>query len=109
MIESPEVVTLSLPVEMDTDYERYFTLGKVAKYVGSTEDICRNLLLKEKLIVQSNGFWRLTHAGEQFGKMFQTQPEWPHKTYTRAHIRYNPAAVALLKTLLKDRQAALLA
>jgi hypothetical protein len=91
----------------DPDYDRYFSARKIAKFTGQTEDVVRNILEKEGLTSWAHGITSLTLLGRQFGKVFITFPEWPHRTYEQKNIRWSPAAVERVKAHIAAGQTQL--
>jgi hypothetical protein len=89
----------------DPDYEKYFSARKIAKFTGVTEDQVRNILEKEGLISWAHGITSLTMLGRQFGKVFITFPEWPHRTYEQKNIRWSNAAVERVKAHMMGQTA----
>ena len=93
----------------DPDYDRYFSVRKIAKFTEQSEDRVRNILEKEGLTSWAHGITSLTVLGRQFGKVFITYPEWPHRTYEQKNIRWSPAAVERIRVHLSAGQTHLAA
>lgn len=97
----------ALPPEADPDFDRYFSLRKIAEIVKESEDRVRNILEKEGLLSYSNTIWHLTRVGEQFGKVFTTYPLWPHRMTEKKNIRWSPAAIERVRIHLSAGQTQL--
>jgi len=93
--------------EEDPDFDRYFSLRKIAEIVKESEDRVRNILEKEGLLSYSNTIWHLTRTGEQFGKVFTTYPLWPHRMTEKKNIRWSPAAIERIRIHLSAGQTQL--
>lgn len=93
--------------EADPEFEKYFSLRKVAEYTGLQEDRVRNILEKSGLLHWEHGIWHLTQVGKQFGKVFTTYPLAPHRMTEKKMIRWSPAAIERVKTYVSAGQAQL--
>jgi hypothetical protein len=102
----PEAVLVEL-TGADPDFDKYFSLTKVAEFCKCTTDQARNILEKEKVLDNSNGLWHLTRYGESFGKVFTINPLHPHRLTEKKMIRYNPDAVELVKKHMAAGQSEL--
>jgi len=91
----------------DPDFERYFSMQKVAEMCQCSRNEAVNILEKEGVIAYANGIWHLTRLGEQFGKAFPTYPLFPQRLTRKMMIRYSPAAVNLVRGRLNTTQTAL--
>jgi len=105
--QDPPVPAVLTSPDLDPDYDRYFTAGKIAKFTGKTEDEVKNILEKEGLLSWAHSIYSLTFLGRQFGKVFITYPEWPHRTYERKNIRWSAAAVERVKAHIAAEQTQL--
>ena len=85
------------PTGADPDFDKYFSLTKVADFCKCTTDQARNILEDEKILDNSNGIWHLTKYGEDFGKVFTINPLHPHRMTEKKMIRYNSEAVELVR------------
>jgi hypothetical protein len=79
------------------EFDRHFSLRKLAHHFGKTEDKIRNTLESTNIICFKNGIWHLTSHGESFGKPFKVVIGYPYQNKEVTWIRYNPACVDLLK------------
>jgi hypothetical protein len=80
------------------EFDKHFSIRRLASHFGKTEDIIRNTLDKLTIINRSpSGTWHLTKHGEQFGKTFKVIIGYPYQNKEVVWIRYNPACVDLLK------------
>lgn len=93
--------------EADPDFEKYFSLRKVAQYTNLTEDRARNILEKTGLLHWANGIWHLTPIGQQFGKVFTTYPLAPHRMTPNKMIRWSPEAIERVKAYVSAGQSQL--
>jgi prophage antirepressor-like protein len=91
----------------DPDFDKYFSLTKVAEYCDCTTDQARNILEKEGVLEYSNKLWHLTRYGEGFGKTFTTMPWYPHRLTEKKMIRYSPVGVDLVRKHMAASQSEL--
>lgn len=105
--ETTEPVPAAGFPDADPDFERYFSMQKVAEMCHCTRNEAVNILDKEGVIAYANGIWHLTRLGERFGKAFVTYPLAPHRMNPKTVIRYSPAAVNMVRGRLSSTQAAL--
>jgi prophage antirepressor-like protein len=99
-IKAQSTVQLQLPEAMQADkieYDRLFSITKVASALKLPIDKVRNVLDSLNIIYFENGIWKLTAHGEQYGKMFMVTPGWPYRTNQKCYIKYNPLLIDLLK------------
>jgi len=96
----PNSSELELP-QADPDFERYYSLEKLADYCQCSRDTARNILEDEKIIERVNGIWRLTKKGldpeHPYGKMFPHMPWYPHLLSVKWAIRYHPNATHFIR------------
>lgn len=85
--------------QADPDFEKYHSLGDVARFAQCTSENAAHKILEQEGVIECvNRVWRLTRYGERFGKMFPVYPLWPHRPdYMRWLIRYSPEAVQLVR------------
>ena len=108
LLPAPEPEALPVePTGADPDFDKYFSLTKVAEFCKCTTDQARNILEKERVLDNSNGIWHLTRYGEGFGKVFIINPQYPHRLTERKTIRYNPEAVELVRKHMAAGQSEL--
>ena len=88
----------------DPDYEKYFSLRKLAQFCQCEEKDARKILIDEGVIAYQNTHLVLTKYGERFGRLFTVTPEAPHRTYEEIRIRYSPEAVQLVRGKLASTQ-----
>ena len=88
----------------DPDYEKYFSLRKLAQFCQCEEKDARKILIDEGVIAYQNTHPVLTKYGERFGRLFTVTPEAPHRTYEEIRIRYSPDAVQLVRGKLASIQ-----
>jgi len=81
----------------DPDYDRYFSLRKLAEFCQCEQKDARKILVDEGVVAYQNNHLILTKYGERFARLFTVMPEAPHRTYTEIRIRYNPDAVQLVR------------
>lgn len=93
--------------EADPDFEKFFSLRKVAEYTGLQEDRARNILEKTGLLHWEHGIWHLTQVGKQFGKVFTTYPLAPHRMTEKKMIRWSPEAIERVKAYVSAGQSQL--
>lgn len=86
----------SLP-RADPDYDKYFSLRKVAQFCQCQENQARKILVDEGVIAYQNDHCILTRYGERYGKVFKHYPEFPHRMTEKIMIRYAPEAVQLVR------------
>ena len=94
--------TVLVDPEQKADYERHFSLTKVAEIVKQPVDKVRNVLEKIGLIYHENGIWHLTKRGQEFGKNFMVYPGYPYSTHQRSYIKYNPDAIKVMRAYFGD-------
>lgn len=94
----PEPVIEVLPEDI-ADYERHFSLKKVAESQGiqKPENEIRNLMERLGIIYRENNMWHLTREGEKYGKVFFITPGAPYSTARKPWIKYNPTLIKLLR------------
>ncbi len=88
----------------DPDFEKYYSMEKLAAFCQCSRDEAHNILEKESVIECVNKVWRLTRYGARFGKMFPHYPLFPHRMTERWMIRYNPEAIQLVRGKLFGTQ-----
>ena len=88
----------------DPDYEKYFSLRKLAQFCQCEEKDARKILVDEGVVTYQNTHLVLTKYGERFGRLFTVTPEAPHRTYEEIRIRYSPEAVQLVRGKLASTQ-----
>ena len=93
--------------EEDPDFDRYFSLRKIAEITHESEDRVRNILEKEGLLSYHHGVWHLTTLGQKFGKVFTHYPLFPHRLTKKNMIRWSPAAIERVKVHLSAGQTSL--
>ena len=81
----------------DPDYDRYFSLRKLAEFCQCEQKDARKILVDEGVVAYQNNHLILTKYGERFARLFTVMPEAPHRTYTEIRIRYSPDAVQLVR------------
>jgi prophage antirepressor-like protein len=95
-----QTTQLQLPAASHEDivnYDKHFSITKVAAALKLPIDKVRNVLESLNIIYFENGIWKLTAHGEQYGKMFMVTPGYPYRTTQKAYIKYNPLLIDLLK------------
>ena len=96
-----EPLALPAPVSelpaADPDYDRYFSLRKLAEFCQCEQKDARKILVDEGVVAYQNNHLILTKYGERFARLFTVMPEAPHRTYTEIRIRYSPEAVQLVR------------
>ena len=88
----------------DPDYEKYFSLRKLAQFCQCEEKDARKILIDEGVIAYQNTHLVLTKYDERFGRLFTVTPEAPHRMYEEIRIRYSPEAVQLVRGKLASIQ-----
>jgi len=99
-IKAQSTVQLQLPAASHEDivnYDKHFSITKVASALKLPIDKVRNVLESLNIIYFENGIWKLTSHGEQYGKMFMVTPGYPYRTTQKCYIKYNPLLIDLLK------------
>jgi hypothetical protein len=95
-----QTTQLQLPAASHEDivnYDKHFSITKVAAALKLPIDKVRNVLESLNIIYFENGIWKLTAHGEQYGKMFMVTPGYPYRTTQKCYIKYNPLLIDLLK------------
>ena len=95
-----DVPALPAPVsgpQADPDYDRYFSLRKLAQFCQCDEKDARKILVDEGVVAYQNTHLILTRYGERFARVFTVTPEAPHRMYGEPRIRYNPDAIQLVR------------
>lgn len=93
----PLQITEGIPNDK-ADYERHFSLRKVAEdFVHKPENEVRMKLEDLRIIYRENNMWKLTAEGEKYGKVFFVTPGAPYNMTRRPFIKYNDKLVQLLR------------
>ena len=95
--EAPVSLALTPGLQADPDYDKFFSLRKLAQICQCEEKDARKILVDEGVIAYQNTHLILTHYGDRFGKIFKVTPEAPHRIYEESRIRYSPDAVQLVR------------
>jgi hypothetical protein len=109
----PQETVAALPAPLDgieaadPDFDRTFSLQKVAEICHCTRGEAANILEAAGVIKIAHGITHLTRSGETFGKRFTTYPQAPHRLNPQIVIRYYPSAVNIVRNRLGSGQVAL--
>jgi hypothetical protein len=97
-------------LEADPDFDRYFSLEKVAAMCAITKVQAQNILEKQDLIAIRIGVIHLTRLAEslEIGRVFTHYPLAPHRMNPKKIIRYSPKAIERVKAALQAQQAPLI-
>lgn len=98
-IKAQTTQQLQLPAAQEDiiNYDKHFSITKVASALKLPIDKVRNVLESLNIIYFENGYWKLTAHGMQYGKVFMVTPGYPYRSNQKAYIKYNPLLIDLLR------------
>lgn len=89
-------LTEAIPTDQ-VEFDSYFSLSQVASFLKLPENKVRNVMESMNIIYLEHGNWKVTKYGEQYAKSFLVSIGYPYRNIKKSWIRYNPAALELLK------------
>jgi len=92
--------------DRDPEFDKYFSLEKVADMVDLSKIEVQRILEKQEILIYANKVYHLTTLGEKIGagKVFSHYPLFPHRLTEKKMIRYSPVAVERIRAVLRARQ-----